>query len=105
MLSIFLYFLIFLSSIFIAFSFISWCNSFIYSLSAIVSPVLFDLNDTVSIVKGVCIIGVTYNSITFIIWSEEDIDDIFAIVIAWSNAVSDSFELSYGTSILYYVNM
>jgi len=48
----------------------------------------------------VCIIGVTYNNITFTIWPEEEIDDIFAIVIAWSNAVSDSFELSYGTNIL-----
>jgi hypothetical protein len=32
--------------------------------------------------------------------TRREIDDIFAIVIAWSNAVSDSFELSYGTNIL-----
>ena len=47
-------------------------------------------------------IGVMYNNMTFTIFLEE-ISDIFAICIACSNAVSEGFELSYGTNILLYV--
>jgi hypothetical protein len=38
-----------------------------------------------------------------VVSAEEEILDIFAICIACSKAVSDGFELSYGTNILLYV--
>ena len=74
---------------------------------SIVQPVLFDLNRPAPKVAGTGISLTTCKSITLIVVlaAEEEIPDIFAICIACSNAVSDGFELSYGTNILSYVIM